>query len=34
VSVYLIGRVLGILDKASYATAEDISKYEAVHGEE
>lgn len=33
-SVYLIGRVLGILDKASYATAEDISKYEAVHGEE
>jgi SOS-response transcriptional repressor LexA len=30
-SVYLIGRVLGILDKASYANAEDIAKYEAVH---
>ena len=26
-SVYLIGRVLGILDKASYATPEDISRY-------
>lgn len=32
-AVYLIGRVLGILDKASYATPEDIARYEAVHGE-
>lgn len=30
-SVYLIGRVLGILDKSSYAKREDIEKYEAVH---
>ena len=32
-SVYLIGRVLGILDKASYATEADIARYQAVHGE-
>ena len=30
-TVYLIGRVLGILDKASYASKEDIDRYEAVH---
>ena len=33
-SVYLIGRVLGILDKTSYANQEDIARYEAVHGED
>ena len=33
-SVYLIGRVLGILDKASYAKPEDVAKYQAVHGED
>lgn len=32
-SVYLIGRVLGVLDKASYANQEDIARYAAVHGE-
>ena len=32
-SVYLIGRVLGILDKTSYAKPEDIAQYEAVHCE-
>lgn len=32
-SVYLIGRVLGILDKASYASETDIARYQAVHGE-
>ena len=31
-SVYLIGRVLGILDKASYANETDIARYRAVHG--
>ena len=30
-SVYLIGRVLGILDKASYAKPEDVEKYRLVH---
>jgi len=29
-SVYLIGRVIGILDKASYATPEDVEKHEAL----
>jgi len=33
-SVYLIGRVLGILDKASYASETDIARYLAVHGED
>lgn len=33
-SVYLIGRVLGILDKASYASEADIARYQAVHGED
>lgn len=33
-SVYLIGRVLGILDKASYATEADVARYQAVHGED
>ena len=33
-SVYLIGRVLGILDKASYATQEDVERYLLVHGVE
>lgn len=33
-SVYLIGRVLGVLDKASYANQEDIARYAAVHGED
>ena len=33
-SVYLIGRVLGVLDKASYANQKDIERYEAVHGED
>ena len=32
-SVYLIGRVLGILDKADYASAEETERYLAVHGE-
>ena len=32
--VYLIGRVLGILDKASYANEGDIARYQAVHGED
>ena len=32
-SVYLIGRVLGILDKASYAAEADVARYQAVHGE-
>ena len=32
-SVYLIGRVLDILDKTSYANPEDIAKYEAVYCE-
>ena len=31
-SVYLIGRVLGILDKADYATQNEMEKYLAVHG--
>ena len=31
-TVYLIGRVLGILDKTSYASQEDIARYQAVHG--
>ena len=31
-SVYLIGRVIGILDKASYPTSEVIQRYEMVHG--
>ena len=33
-TVYLIGRVLGILDKSSYARQEDIARYEAVFGRE
>ena len=33
-SVYLIGRVIGILDKASYPTAEVIERYRAIHREE
>ena len=33
-SVYLIGRVLGILDKASYASEADVARYQAVHGED
>lgn len=33
-AVYLIGRVLGILDKASYANEGDIARYQAVHGED
>ncbi len=32
-SVYLIGRVLGILDKADYASVEETERYLAVHGE-
>ena len=32
-SVYLIGRVLGILDKADYASMEETERYLAVHGE-
>lgn len=32
-SVYLIGRVLGILDKADYASEEETERYLAVHGE-
>lgn len=32
-SVYLIGRVLGILDKADYASIEETERYLAVHGE-
>lgn len=32
-SVYLIGRVLGILDKADYASTEETERYLAVHGE-
>lgn len=32
-SVYLIGRVLGILDKADYASADETERYLAVHGE-
>lgn len=32
-SVYLIGRVLGVLDKSRYAKPEDIAKYELVHEE-
>ena len=32
-SVYLIGRVLGVLDKASYANQEDIARYVAAHEE-
>lgn len=31
-SVYLIGRVLGILDKADYASADETERYLAVHG--
>ena len=30
-TVYLIGRVLGILDQTAYAKQEDIERYEAVH---
>ncbi len=33
-SVYLIGRVLGILDKVSYAKPEDVEKYMAIRGEQ
>ena len=32
-SVYLIGKVLGILDKADYASTEETERYLAVHGE-
>ncbi len=32
-SVYLIGRVLGILDKSDYASAQETERYLAVHGE-
>lgn len=32
-SVYLIGRVLGVLDKAAYAGSEAVERYKAVHGE-
>ncbi len=32
-SVYLIGRVLGILDKSGYASAQETERYLAVHGE-
>jgi len=31
-SVYLIGRVLGILDKADYASQDETERYLAVHG--
>ena len=33
-SVFLIGKVLGTLEKTDYATPEDIRKYEIVHGED
>ena len=33
-SVYLIGRVLGVLDHAMYAGASEIALYESIHGEE
>lgn len=32
-SVYMIGRVLGILDKTDYASADEAERYLAVHGE-
>ena len=32
-SVYLIGRVLGILDKADYASEEETERYLTMHGE-
>ncbi len=31
-SVYLIGRVLGILDKSDYANAQETEQYLAIHG--
>ena len=31
--VFLIGRVLGVLDKSQYAKPEDVEKYELVHGD-
>lgn len=33
-AVYLIGRVLGVLDQASYASEADVARYLAVHGKE
>ena len=32
-SVYLIGRVMGILDPGQVATAEDVDKYQLLHPE-
>ena len=32
-SVYLIGRVMGILDPNQIATAEDVDKYQLLHPE-
>ena len=32
VSVYLIGRVIGILDKDAYPRSEIVEKYKLIHG--
>ena len=32
--VYLIGRVLGLLDPSAIADQRDVEKYMAIHGDE
>ena len=33
-AVYLIGRVLGLLDPSAIADQRDVEKYMAIHGDE